>query len=231
MFVVGTNASLYAGPFLAFPPSISCDYDHHTTDHHANSNDHVQAQHLTSLGNFLFFPSPLPSSSAIVVSRPAVYEVAVTSSGSPTVFLSAIICRICHRAFAVASTSLVPFFLYKLFCFLPSFIPYTTPVTPQLAIYITFSGYNIYEWENTNKTQIYKIFSNMAAEYKNTDVNELAKQAEQDLNSHSAKHGHAEGDSSMSPPIHLPSSYPPYPTKLTTHLPPQPSNPVSTPPL
>ncbi|RMZ67566.1 Kynurenine formamidase [Pyrenophora seminiperda CCB06] len=37
----------------------------------------------------------------------------------------------------------------------------------------------------------------MAAEYKNTNVNELAKQAEQDLNSHSAKHGHEVGDSTL----------------------------------
>ncbi|CAA9962651.1 hypothetical protein PTMSG1_06025 [Pyrenophora teres f. maculata] len=37
----------------------------------------------------------------------------------------------------------------------------------------------------------------MAAEYKNTNVNELAKQAEQDLNSQGAKHGHAVGDSTV----------------------------------
>ncbi|KAF1829204.1 hypothetical protein BDW02DRAFT_574208 [Decorospora gaudefroyi] len=33
----------------------------------------------------------------------------------------------------------------------------------------------------------------MSAEYKNTDINELAKQAERDLNSNSAKQGHSEG--------------------------------------
>ncbi|KAI4910571.1 uncharacterized protein J4E92_009929 [Alternaria infectoria] len=33
----------------------------------------------------------------------------------------------------------------------------------------------------------------MSAEYKNTDVNEIAKKAEQDLNSQSAVHGHNAG--------------------------------------
>ena len=37
----------------------------------------------------------------------------------------------------------------------------------------------------------------MSAEYKNTDVNEIAKKAEQDLNSQSAVHGHNAGLSSL----------------------------------
>jgi len=37
----------------------------------------------------------------------------------------------------------------------------------------------------------------MAAEYQNTNANDVAKQAEQDLNSHAAKHGHAVGDSTL----------------------------------
>jgi hypothetical protein len=39
----------------------------------------------------------------------------------------------------------------------------------------------------------------MSAEYKNTNVNEIAKKAEQDLNSQSAVHGHNAGLSSTFP--------------------------------
>ena len=44
----------------------------------------------------------------------------------------------------------------------------------------------------------------MSAEYKNTDVNEIAKKAEQDLNSQSAVHGHNAGLSSTSFPLPSP---------------------------
>lgn len=41
----------------------------------------------------------------------------------------------------------------------------------------------------------------MSDAYKNTNLNDLAQQAERDLNSHSAKHGHTHGDSSTSAPF------------------------------
>ena len=63
----------------------------------------------------------------------------------------------------------------------------------------------------------------MSAEYKNTDVNEIAKKAEQDLNSQSAVHGHNAGLSStsslsLSHPI-IPNLLPPSPTHPSIHKP------------
>jgi hypothetical protein len=63
----------------------------------------------------------------------------------------------------------------------------------------------------------------MSAEYKNTNVNEIAKKAEQDLSSDSATKGHSVGLSSMS-------SLPTHRTKTPTNsTPSQPPNPASTP--
>lgn len=47
----------------------------------------------------------------------------------------------------------------------------------------------------------------MSEAYKNTNINELAKKAEQDVNSTSAVHGHEKGDSStlsLLSPLHPP---------------------------
>ena len=64
----------------------------------------------------------------------------------------------------------------------------------------------------------------MSAEYKNTDVNEIAKKAEQDLNSQSAVHGHNAGLSSTFTLFPLPSLHPP-----TSSIPPLPHSSNQTP--